>query len=511
MRSLPLFARAFESCSKNETPERKEKKYKYGMLILTFFSYMSYHLSRKPLSIVKGELHHNCTKSPSHPNSTTWCDFAPFDQQDYKSLFGELDYAFLFSYAIGMFISGMVAERVPLRYFLSSGMILSGIFTAMFGLGFFANIHVFYYYIIAQVLNGFAQTTGWPGVVTCVGNWFGKSKRGLIMGVWNSHTSIGNILGSVIASLFVTSEWGLSFVIPGCIIAVMGVIVFLALVESPADLGINTTSTSVVNCNYQPLPNEEVDGDELKNQPLLQHNENDEKAISFYQAATIPGVIEFSLCLFFAKLVSYTFLFWLPLFIQAQGSLNTADSGLLSTLFDIGGIVGGIAAGVISDKMGGRSFTCGVMLIIGAVMMALYNTYASTSMTLNIVLLIITGAFVNGPYALITTAVSADLGTHEVLQGNSKALSTVTAIIDGTGSIGAAIGPLLTGIISSSSGWKNVFIMLIASNIVAVLCLIRLMVKEARLLRHNNSIFCRCCSPYDDSNRFERLSDPEVV
>uniref|UniRef100_A0A3B3V059 Uncharacterized protein n=1 Tax=Poecilia latipinna TaxID=48699 RepID=A0A3B3V059_9TELE len=42
----------------------------------------------------------------------------------------------------------------------------------------------------------------------------------------------------------------------------------------------------------------------------------------------------------------------------------------------------------------------------------------------------------NGPYALITTAVSADLGTHESLRGNSRALSTVTAIIDGTGSIG---------------------------------------------------------------------------
>ena len=46
------------------------------------------------------------------------------------------------------------------------------------------------------------------------------------------------------------------------------------------------------------------------------------------------------------------------------------------------------------------------------------------------------GALVNGPYALITTAVSADLGTHKMLEGNSKALATVTAVIDGTGSIG---------------------------------------------------------------------------
>lgn len=27
-----------------------------------------------------------------------------------------------------------------------------------------------------QVLNGLVQTTGWPAVVACVGNWFGKGK-----------------------------------------------------------------------------------------------------------------------------------------------------------------------------------------------------------------------------------------------------------------------------------------------------------------------------------------------
>ena len=48
-------------------------------------------------------------------------------------------------------------------------------------------------------------------------------------------------------------------------------------------------------------------------------------------------------------------------------------------------------------------------------------------------LLLFVGLMVNGPYALITTAVSADLGVHPSLQGSSKALATVTAIIDGTG------------------------------------------------------------------------------
>ena len=66
----------------------------------------------------------------------------------------------------------------------------------------------------------------------------------------------------------------------------------------------------------------------------------------------------------------------------------------------------------------------------------IYYLYGTYCISLNIGLLFLTGALVNGPYALITTAVSAKLGMDSTLSENMKALSTVTAIIDGTGSIG---------------------------------------------------------------------------
>lgn len=69
--------------------------------------------------------------------------------------------------------------------------------------------------------------------------------------------------------------------------------------------------------------------------------------------------------------------------------------------------------------------------------MYMYNTITITSYVGDVALLLLVGVIVNGPYALITTAVSADLGTHPSLAGNAKALSTVAAIIDGTGSIGS--------------------------------------------------------------------------
>uniref|UniRef100_A0A8C8IK06 Glucose-6-phosphate exchanger SLC37A2 n=1 Tax=Oncorhynchus tshawytscha TaxID=74940 RepID=A0A8C8IK06_ONCTS len=461
-----------------------------------------YHLSRKPISIIKSQLHRNCSTLIRPPNlngtdNETWCDWVPFDQDNYKTLFGAVDNSFLVAYAIGMFFSGIFGERVPLRYYLTIGMLLSGLFTCLLGLGFYLNIHSIWYYAFFQAMNGLVQTTGWPAVVACVGNWFGKGKRGFIMGVWNSHTSVGNILGSLIAGVFVSSDWGMSFIVPGIIIASTGVLCFFFLVESESDLlaRILKASQTLVRTmlivvygqednEKEPLlqnssSNEEIfsspgQSNSISSEPAEEHT----KAISFCGALRIPGVMEFSLCLLFAKLVSYTFLYWLPLYIANVAHFDPKEAGDMSTLFDVGGIVGGIVAGLVSDQTGGRASTCCVMLILAAPMVSVHS-HIRHHWLLTMWMLLVCGALVNGPYALITTAVSADLGTHESLRGNSRALSTVTAIIDGTGSIGAALGPLLAGLISPT-GWNNVFFMLITADILACLLLSRLVYKEVR-------------------------------
>ena len=53
---------------------------------------------------------------------------------------------------------------------------------------------------------------------------------------------------------------------------------------------------------------------------LLKQDDHVEKdvAIGFIGACKIPGVVEYSLSLFFGKLVSYTFLFWLPLYVNSS-------------------------------------------------------------------------------------------------------------------------------------------------------------------------------------------------
>uniref|UniRef100_A0A3B4BJD1 Major facilitator superfamily (MFS) profile domain-containing protein n=1 Tax=Periophthalmus magnuspinnatus TaxID=409849 RepID=A0A3B4BJD1_9GOBI len=416
----------------------RDQWYRALTFCLTFLLYTSFHLSRKPISIVK--VQSDCT-----PLSDPYC-LTP--TSNYKQLLGAMDYSFLCAYAVGMYLSGIIGERVPIRLYLSVGMWCSGLFTCLFGLGYFYNIHSLSFYITVQVANGLVQTTGWPSVVTCIGNWFGKGRRGLIMGLWNSHTSVGNILGSLIAGYWVSSHWGLSFLVPGLIVAAMGLVCFLFLVERDCD-------TELL------LPR---DSECVQVQPVVVvKSQSEPSAISFMGALRIPGVVEFSLCLLFAKLVSYTFLFWLPLYMTKAAHLDAKRAGDLSTLFDVGGIIGGVLAGVVSDKLDKRATTCAVMLLLAAPTVSpLCHAQGPQSM------LLVCGGLVNGPYALITTAVSADLGTHKSLKGNSRALSTVTAIIDGTGSVGAALGPLLAGLLSTR-GWDQVFYMLMTADFLALL------------------------------------------
>lgn len=499
--------------------------FKCSVLTLTYLAYMCYHMTRKPISVVKSVLHRNCSGVQLPPEfinngddvpggDSTWCDYPPFDGPDSAALLGTLDSSFLFSYAIAMFFSGFIAERVSLRYFLALGMLFSGIFCYLFGVAKVYDVHSLMYFVFVQAMAGMFQTTGWPGVVTIVGRWFGKAKRGLIFGIWNSHTSIGNILGSLIAANYVESDWSMSFIVPGFLMGVFGFIMFLFLVDRPeivdcqekvgdrragyrrlddgrtADAGGNSDLEETIGTrSEQDNPSlrslhgsfySNVDVDERT--PIIgsiNREPVEDDAIGFLGAIKIPGVIEFSLSLFFSKLVSYTFLYWLPLYIQASTTLSAELSADLSTLFDIGGIVGAIAAGLLSDYTGMSATTCTVMLALAAPSLLLYQQWGALSLSFNICLLFVVGVLVNGPYALITTSVSAELGQHSSLNGNGKALATVTAIIDGTGSIGAAVGPLVAGLVSSS-GWQNVFYMLIASDILALLLLLRPTSKELK-------------------------------
>jgi OPA family glycerol-3-phosphate transporter-like MFS transporter 1/2 len=315
--------------------------YRYVVLFVTFIAYACYHASRKPTSIVKSVL----CPDPSRPlgrypwpignvfmkenfmeNDITTLrnmGWPPFNGPDGTSKLGEIDVAFLACYALGMYAAGHLGDTLDLRLFLTTGMIGSGIFIGLFGMGYFWNVHVFWYFLVMQMVAGLFQATGWPSVVAVIGGWFGKRKRGLIMGIWNAHTSVGNISGSLLAAAVLEYGWGWSFIVPGAFIVMGGLMVYLFLAAYPEDVGFTSAHGSVSNVEVVPndqeaiIRKENVEAGEMS--VMSKHGSVNRRSIGLLQACLIPGVIPFALCLFFAKLVAYTFLYWLPFYLTQTG------------------------------------------------------------------------------------------------------------------------------------------------------------------------------------------------
>lgn len=64
-----------------------------------------------------------------------------------------LDTSYLVSYAIFMFVSGFIAERVDLRIFLTGGMLTSGLLTVLFGAAYFTGTHTVWYLLVIQIIR----------------------------------------------------------------------------------------------------------------------------------------------------------------------------------------------------------------------------------------------------------------------------------------------------------------------------------------------------------------------
>lgn len=330
--------------------------YRYVVLLVTFIAYTAYHASRKPSSIVKSVLdpvpNGNSTGFRPWPVGDIFIErepmivsssvdkvvfrknmgWAPFNGRDGTSKLGAIDLAFLACYAMGMYVAGHLGDKLDLRLFLTTGMVGSGIFVGLFGMGYFWDIHVFAFYLVMQMVAGLFQATGWPSVVAVIGNWFGKRKRGLIMGVWNAHTSIGNITGSLLAASVLQHGWGWCFILPGTFIFISGIIVYLFLPAYPEDVGFpgpNDTNAKAVAAPQDEeaqISKEHLIGNEHKCYPRPRGTSGNRTSIGLLEACLIPGVIPFALCLFFAKLVAYTFLYWLPFYLSQTGTFQLSST-----------------------------------------------------------------------------------------------------------------------------------------------------------------------------------------
>ncbi|PAV63101.1 hypothetical protein WR25_17340 [Diploscapter pachys] len=431
------------------------------VFLITFGSYGLYHASRKALSGVKSSMKADWMSNVTHKPLFN-------SDSEAKAFLGSLDAVFMAAYALALFFWGVLGDRLDPKKVVAAGMVGSAITLTMFGtLPKWFNFYSVPYYIFTYILFGLVQACGWPSEIAIMANWFGKGNRGFVMGAWAACQPVGNIVGSIFTAAILPLGYEYTFLFNSALIFLGAGVVLLCIDSKPHE------------ANY-----ENLDGERRRRSSASSRNETEEESepIGLIEAVFLPGVLAYCLCNACLKLVNYAFFFWLPLYLTEAYHWEESQADQLSIWYDIGGIAGSVVGGYITDRMGCRSPLIVGLLVCSVGSLFVY-AHIGPYMFWNSLVMTTVGVTVSGPYNLIVGSISIDLGSQPALAGNSQAMSTVSGILDGTGSAGSALGQIIIPVVQDTFGWETVFYFFMGLNILAILAIAKRCLLDLKALR----------------------------
>eukprot|EP01084_Bolivina_argentea_P145450 254939_1 len=473
--------------------------YRWVIFAITFISYVSTHTCRQSFASAK--------------------DVMQSDWGFTKHFLGLMDAFFLASYALGLYSSGVMGDKFDTSQFHAFGLFITSFIYLLFAISVpFLKFNVDQYepyYLGLWIINGLIQSIGWPTGVKLIGNWFtysspferqswfifkGYDSIGLIFGIWAAHQYLGNIIGIAYVSLVEHYNWPIqyAFYLVAFQAFIAANLVLLLVKTYPSQILQNKILNANEHSINNPIAISAPDKNKNKNpntQLLLSGNDEDsdenyneihkEKAeyeygiesdsdesvpsieyrISFKKALRLPNVLRYGIFFAMLKGVNYTIFFWFGYFGSAWDDLSNEASGNFLILFNVGSIIGGWICGYFTDRYKllskhGRSPIILLFLLLSIPSVFALYFKPSKYWFFYGLLCFAAGFFVGGPTNLISTVMATDIGKLQEIKGNPASFSTVSGIIDGTGSIGAAVSDYLAAWISDYGKSQYVYAML---------------------------------------------------
>eukprot|EP00116_Pleurobrachia_bachei_P004324 sb/3464586/ len=414
---------------------------------LAYITYFGFYVSREPYSLVKSTL------------LATW---EPFNGENGWLLLGILDTLSLTAYAIGIMVVGYLCEIYDSLHIVVAGSIGAGVTTILYGMANFWNIHNYWYFVVLRVLNGFAEAFGWPPLIKMLDHHFcNEDKRDFILTAYATCKFLGIVVGSLISSFSLSFDtWGWAFIYCGCVVIAIGIVDAFFLPNLPPTVTNTEEATPILAGPGK--PSKELDNVES---PISQRE-------VFWQALKMPGIIDYSVHLFFVKLSVYIFYYWIPTWFVSVAiggkAITYVYACYYTALWGAGGIVGTLLIGwcVYLQTLYGvysslYSLAAGVMILV----LYSYSTYQSSVIAVFLLIVFTVGITQLAPYSLSSACMPSVINRigRESAGGNTKLVGMATGIIDGVGSVGAISGPLFGAIILQYTTWGWGFVFLVVA------------------------------------------------
>ena len=360
-------------------------------------------------------------------------------------------------YGFSRFVNGMLVDRFSKKRIMSLGLLLTcavnliicfspklnGMLNLLDAEG-KATLGLVYLIGSLWVLNGYLQGMGVPPCMSLLAHWVKPTELATKQSLWNvSHTLGAGIVVALCGFMldhYGYSAWYLCFVVPA-LIALVGVpLIWFGLKDDPTEVGLPP-----VEKMDESKVSSQNNADELNKIDKSQYRQIIKKMVF-----ANPYIWLIALSNFCVYVIRLTILDWGASFLTEEKGMDIAAAGgLLATTEIIGGTMGMLLAGWLSDKLfkSKAHRTCFFCIVFATLTFFLF--WRCESLALSFVFLLLSSFFIYGPQALYGVCASQ--------QATKYAAGTGNGIVGIFGYLSSVVSGVMFGAMADAGGWDSVF------------------------------------------------------
>ncbi len=359
-----------------------------------------------------------------------------------KADMGLIASAGFWTYGLSVALNGPLADRIGGRKAILLGSAGAALLNLLIGMMFLNGMTTKLIVSMSLLwsLNMYVQSFGELSVVKVNSTWFHVRERGVFGGIFGIMISSGYFFATTVGAWLLArfASWTVIWFVPAAAIAVMCAVDALLVRNRPSHAGHPDFDTGdgsgAAHADETPLPLRELVRKVFHNPVIV--------ALIFAEFCT--GFVRQGVMLYFTEYLDEVY----------HLSKKTQLFWWTGVAFMLGGILGGLLCGWMSDKLFGsrRPPVAFVFYLVQAVMLALlgfsFGRGTFGGQLWAIALLGLTAMFIFGVHGMLSGTASMDFGGR-------KAAATVAGALDGIQYIGSGLTGFGLGWILKTYGWDG--------------------------------------------------------
>jgi OPA family glycerol-3-phosphate transporter-like MFS transporter len=351
-----------------------------------------------------------------------------------KTQIGAIITAALTIYGISAMLNGPLVDRIGGKKAMLIGTIGTVVFNFLFGLGAYLNFFgtgtlLLTYFTSVWAMNSYFQSYSALSLIKVNAGWFKVSERGVFSAIFGSMIQSGRALIFIIGGFAVTVlPWQWVFFIPSMIVAVMTILTYRNVENTPEDAGLGYLDTE-----------DATSGDTEK---------IDFKYV-FKKVISNPIAITIAIAEFCTGFVRHGFEQWFPRYMQEYQKLALDSPIFQKGAFGVvlAGIAGAFIAGYTSDWIFNSRRTPVAFIGYAIIILSLTVIWQSKDLTFVIIAFITNSLGISMVHSMLSGTASMDFG-------GQRAAATATGMFDGMQYLGGAAVGIGVGWLLDNYGWE---------------------------------------------------------